>query len=50
MQKDETTQAVKKGEKYYILKVTDRQIPTFADARDELLRAARSRKGYSKAV
>lgn len=50
MQKDETSQPVKKGDKYYILKVTDRQIPTFANARDELLQAARSRKGYSKAV
>ena len=50
MQKDETSQPVKKGDKYYILKVTDRQIPTFADARDELLKAARSRKGYSRAV
>src|SRR4030095_6668506 len=46
----ETTQPVKKGDKYYILKVTDRQIPTFADAREELLKAARLRKGYSKAV
>jgi len=50
MQKDETSQPIKKGDKYYILKVIDRQIPTFADARDELLKAARSRKGYSKAV
>ncbi|MEK6286905.1 MAG: SurA N-terminal domain-containing protein [Acidobacteriota bacterium] len=50
MQKDETSQPVKKGDKYYILRVTDRQNPTFADAREELLKAARSRKGYSKAV
>ncbi|MEK6322758.1 MAG: SurA N-terminal domain-containing protein [Acidobacteriota bacterium] len=50
MQKDETSQPIKKGDRYYILKVTDRQTPTFADARNELLQAARSRKGYSKAV
>ncbi|MFY9557001.1 MAG: SurA N-terminal domain-containing protein [Blastocatellia bacterium] len=50
MQKDEVSQPIKKGDKYYILKVTDRKIPTLADARDELLKAARSRKGYSKAV
>jgi peptidyl-prolyl cis-trans isomerase D len=50
MQKDEVGQPVKKGDKYYILKVTDRKIPTFADVRDDLLKAARLRKGYSKAV
>lgn len=50
MQKDETSQPVKKGDRYYILKVTDRRIPTLADAREDLLKAARSRKGYSKAV
>jgi peptidyl-prolyl cis-trans isomerase D len=50
MKKDEVSQPIKKGDKYYILKVTDRKIPTFAENRDELLKAARSRKGYSKAV
>ena len=50
MQKDETSQPIKKGDKYYILKVTDRKIPTLADARDELIKAARSRKGYTRAV
>lgn len=50
MQKDQVTQPVKKGDKYYILKVTDRRMPTFAETRDELLKTARSRKGYSKAV
>jgi len=49
MKKDEVSQPIKKGDKYYILKVTDRKIPTFAEARDELLKAARSRKAYSKA-
>jgi peptidyl-prolyl cis-trans isomerase D len=48
--KDQVTQALKKGDKYYILKVTDRKLPTFAETRDELLKSARSRKGYSKAV
>jgi peptidyl-prolyl cis-trans isomerase D len=48
--KDQVTQPVKKGDKYYILKVTDRKIPTFAETRDELLKAGRSRKGYSKTV
>jgi peptidyl-prolyl cis-trans isomerase D len=50
MQKDEVSQPLKKGDKYYILKVTDRKIPTLADVRDDLLKSARSRKGYSKAV
>lgn len=51
MQKDEVSpQPIKKGDKYYILKVTDRKTPTLADAREELLKDARSRKGYSKAV
>lgn len=50
MKKDDVSQPVKKGDKYYILKVTDRQIPTFAAARADLLKEARSRKGYSKAV
>ncbi len=50
MQKDEVSQVIKKGDKYYILKVTDRKIPTFGETRDALLKAARSRKGYSKAV
>ena len=49
MKKDEVSQPIKKGDKYYILKVTDRKVPTFAEARDELLKAARSRKAYSKA-
>ena len=50
MQKDEVSQPIKKGDQYYILRVTDRRIPTFAEVRDDLLKAARSRKGYSKAV
>jgi peptidyl-prolyl cis-trans isomerase D len=50
MKKDEVSQPIKKGDKYYVLKVTDRKIPTLADAREDLLKAARSRRGYSKAV
>jgi peptidyl-prolyl cis-trans isomerase D len=50
MQIGEVSQPIKKGDKYYILKVTDRRIPALEDVRSELLRTARSRKGYSKAV
>ncbi len=50
MKKDEVSQPINKGDKYYVLKVTDRKVPTLADAREELLKAARSRTGYSKAV
>jgi len=50
MQKDQVTQPVKKGDKYYVLKVTDRKMPTFAETREELLKAARQRQGYSKTV
>src|SRR6185295_2467354 len=32
MQKDEVTQPIKKGDKYYILKVTDRKVPTFEES------------------
>lgn len=50
MKKDEVSQPIKKGDRYYILKVTDRQMPTFASVRAELLKEARARKGYSRAV
>jgi peptidyl-prolyl cis-trans isomerase D len=50
MKKDEVSQPINKGDKYYILKVTDRKIPTFAETREELLKSARSRKGYSNGV
>lgn len=50
MQVGEVSQPIKKGDKYYILKVSDRKIPTFEEARAELLKTARSRKSYSKAV
>jgi peptidyl-prolyl cis-trans isomerase D len=50
MKKDETSQPIKKGDSYYVLKVTDRETPTFAAAREDLLKAARLRKGYSRGV
>ena len=50
MQKDEVTQPTKKGDKFYILKVTDRKLPTFEESREQLLKEARMRKGYTKAV
>ncbi|HXU35752.1 MAG TPA: SurA N-terminal domain-containing protein [Blastocatellia bacterium] len=50
MKQDEVSQPINRGNKYYVLKVTDRKLPTIADAREELLKAARSRTGYSKAV
>jgi len=50
MKKDEVTQPIKKGDKFYILKVTDRKLPTFAETRDELIKEERSNKSYSKAV
>ncbi|HKV38778.1 MAG TPA: peptidylprolyl isomerase [Blastocatellia bacterium] len=50
MKKDEVTPAIKKGDAYYILKVTDRKLPTFEESREQLLKEARATKGYSKAV
>ncbi|HSE97781.1 MAG TPA: peptidyl-prolyl cis-trans isomerase, partial [Blastocatellia bacterium] len=50
MQKDEVSQPIRKGDKFYILKVTDRKLPTFEESREQLLKEARVRKGYTKAV
>jgi peptidyl-prolyl cis-trans isomerase D len=50
MQKDEISQPVKKGEQFYILKVTDRRLPTLEESREQLLKEARAQKGYSKGV
>jgi peptidyl-prolyl cis-trans isomerase D len=50
MQKDELSQPTRKGDKFYILKVTDRKIPTFEESREQLLKEARVRKGYTRAV
>ena len=50
MQKGEVSQPTKKGDKFYILKVTDRKLPTFEESKAQLLKEARKRKGYTKAV
>jgi peptidyl-prolyl cis-trans isomerase D len=50
MQKDEVSQPIKKGDKYYVLKVTDRRLPTFEESRAQLIKEARVRKGYTKAA
>lgn len=50
MTKNEVSPPIKKGEKFYILKVTDRKIPTFEESREQLLKEAQVTKGYSKAV
>ena len=49
MSKDEISSPVRKGDKFYILKVTDKKQPTFEESRAELLKSARERKGYTKA-
>jgi peptidyl-prolyl cis-trans isomerase D len=46
----DVSQPIKKGDKYYILKVTDRRAATFEEAKPGLLRNARMTKGYSEAV
>ncbi|HEY6329930.1 MAG TPA: peptidyl-prolyl cis-trans isomerase [Blastocatellia bacterium] len=50
MKKDEISPPIKKGDNYYILKISDRKIPTFEESRDQLLKEARAQKGYTKAV
>jgi peptidyl-prolyl cis-trans isomerase D len=50
MQKDEVSSPVRKGDKFYILKVTDRKAPTFEESRPELLKKVREQKSYTKAV
>ncbi len=49
MSKDEVSSPVRKGDKFYILKVTDRKLPTFEETRAELLKTVREKKGYTKA-
>src|SRR5262249_29893040 len=41
---------IRKGDKFYILKVTDRKIPTFEQSREQLLKSTRAQKSYSRAV
>lgn len=50
MKKDEVSSPIRKGDKFYIVKVTDVKTPTFEEARAQLLKDARDRKGYTKAV
>jgi peptidyl-prolyl cis-trans isomerase D len=50
MKKDEVTSPIRKGDKFYILKVTDIKLPTFEESREQLLKDARSTKGYTQAV
>ncbi|MFL6215956.1 MAG: SurA N-terminal domain-containing protein [Blastocatellia bacterium] len=46
----DVSQPIKKGDKYYILKVTDRRTATFEEAKPGLLKNARVSRGYSEAV
>ena len=50
MPQGQISQPIRKGDKYYILKVTDRKLPTFEESREQLIKEARARKSYSKAV
>jgi peptidyl-prolyl cis-trans isomerase D len=50
LQKDQISEPIKKGDKFYILKVTDRRLPTFEESREQLVKDVRSEKGYTKAV
>jgi peptidyl-prolyl cis-trans isomerase D len=50
MKKDEVSQPIRKGDNFYILKVTERKVPAFEESREQLLKEARASKGYTKAV
>src|SRR5262249_6541381 len=50
MKKGEVSQPIRKGDSFYILKVTDRKLPTFEESREQLLKEARASKGYTKTV
>lgn len=50
LRQGEVSQPIKKGDKYYILKVADRKVASFEEARPQLLKAARERKSYTEAV
>ncbi len=50
MPKDEVSQPTKKGDKFYIFKVTDRKMPSFEESREQLLKDARKQKGYTRAI
>jgi len=50
MKKDEVSPPVKKADSYYILKVTDRKLPSFEESRSQLTKEIRTQKAYSRAV
>ncbi len=50
MQQGDVSQPIRKGDKFYILKVTERKLPTFEEAREQLLKEARVKKSYTKAI
>lgn len=50
MQQGDVSQPVLKRDKFYIFKVTERKLPTFEEAREQLLKEARATRGYSRAV
>ena len=50
MKVGDITQPIKKGDKYYVIKVTDKRSATFEEAKPGLIKDARTRKGYSQAV
>jgi peptidyl-prolyl cis-trans isomerase D len=50
LKQGEVSEAVKKDDKFYIFKVTERKAPSFAEARQQLLESARTSKSYDKAV
>ncbi|HST20627.1 MAG TPA: SurA N-terminal domain-containing protein [Blastocatellia bacterium] len=50
MKQGDVSQPIKKGDKYYILKIFDRKLASFEESKPQLLKAARTRKGYTEAV
>jgi len=50
MKKDEVSPPVKKADSYYILKVTERKLPSFEESRSQLTKEIRTQKAYSRAV
>jgi peptidyl-prolyl cis-trans isomerase D len=50
MTENEISAPIKKGDKFYILKVTERKIPTFEEAREQLLKEAQVSRSYTRAV
>ncbi|HVG21003.1 MAG TPA: SurA N-terminal domain-containing protein [Blastocatellia bacterium] len=50
LRQGEVSQPIRQGDKYYVLKVTDRKVATFEEAKPQLLKAARERKSYTEAV